>query len=289
MAVPCPTPDKSRYATREAADSAATRVGFAYSVELRAYPCACTWYHLTSSKDMTDPTQGVTADTAYVQYVSALPDIDFREIAAQDATNKSKPEDSYALRHRINLNRWNNVLGQLINEAENRIGLRRGDRSLAAHDWRKRTVAYRNALVLRRTECKKLRAEMHEWMIRNNESRLMEAKKAAAMGVTPAELRAQAGEVAIDRLINAHGKEFALYLAEAYFELKLPLRDRITRYLSPEQITQYTVPEEEIYVPPQSQPESRALAEPAPGAGGSLVAHHGVADHSGLRDDASSG
>jgi len=225
----CPTPTKSRYATGEAARRAATRVGFTYSIELRAYECACTWFHLTS-QPVPQHTL-VTADTARIQYVSALPDLHFREIVALDAQNKADPMDAAALRSRINLKRWSTFLGQLLNDIEMQIGERRHRTDLENHDWRKRALGYRTTLMSRKVECQKLRAEAHEQTMRNNDSRLLEAQRAAAAGATVKELRTAAGEVAVDRLIDAHGTEFCRYLAEAYAELGITLPDRVKRHL----------------------------------------------------------
>ena len=223
----CPTPKKARYATRGAADGAATRVGFTYSVTLRVYECVCTWFHLTSQPA---PVVAV-ADTARIQYISALPDLHFREIVALDAQSKAVPVDSAALRARINLKRWNDFLGQLIKDIESQMGERRHEKSLEAYDWRKRALGYRTTLISRRTECQKLRADAHEQTMRNNDSRLLDAQRAAAAGATVQELRAAAGEVAVDRLIDAHGVEFSGYLAEAYQALGISLPDRVQKHL----------------------------------------------------------
>lgn len=43
----CPTPEKHRYATREAAAVAAERCVIPFGRVLNAYDCRCGWVHLT--------------------------------------------------------------------------------------------------------------------------------------------------------------------------------------------------------------------------------------------------
>lgn len=283
MAIECPTPQKGRYATREVASQAATRYGFMYETTLRSYECACTWYHLTTGA-APDPLDMDAADQAHIQYVAALPDAPLREIVEQDARGIARPADAAALRNEMNLTRWKEMIGQLLNQVETRISARRKDPSLEAHDWRKRALVYRNVLIQRKNECKQLRAEAHADMIRKHDSRLREAKRLKVTGADIKVLRGQAGEVAIDRLINAHGVEFSNYLADAYKELGLELPDRVKRHLDlpdSEETADYMKDDDIHGLPGFPRRES---AEPAPGSGGYVAQSDRVADDAGVRD-----
>lgn len=231
MSVPCPHPTKTRYATRATADNAANRVSFQAGVALRPYECPCTWWHLTKSaaEILPDPADASTAD---VQRLASLPDIDFREIVATDARGEGNPVDRAALRNRINLTRWKKHLGQLNQDLEQQLAERRGDKSLTTHDWRKRAFGYRAAIALRASECRRLKAEAHADMTRNQGFRKHDIEIAMAAGATIQELRRQAGDIAIHRLIEAHSPEFNGYLAETYADLGLSLPERIQRRLA---------------------------------------------------------
>lgn len=159
MTTVCPTPQKTgRYTTETAAQLAAWAVSAREGVEFSHYECVCTWWHLTrGAPDLKiDVTMASAQDIAYVQ---ALPDIDFRSIVAQDARQKGRLGHRAALRHQTSQVRWRGQLGILINEVENDLNRRTGDASLATHDWMKRATGFRDALLLRLTECKRLRAE----------------------------------------------------------------------------------------------------------------------------------
>lgn len=43
----CPTPGKTAYATRQAADQAAARSPLKVGIQLASYACPCGWHHLT--------------------------------------------------------------------------------------------------------------------------------------------------------------------------------------------------------------------------------------------------
>lgn len=229
MTATCPTPGKSRYATSTAADQAAHRAGLSLGIPLRAYECACSWWHITKSP--APEHANIQPTTAAIQYLAALPDIDFREIVALEARGQGEPVHNAALRDVALVRRWRKSLGQLMNDIDQQLADRRHDRSLSSHDWRKRAVTYRNTLTLRTTECRRQLAELQEYMARTKQSRLMDAQIAAAAGTTAAELRRMAGEVAVERLINAHGQEFSGYLAEAFKELGLNVPARVQRHL----------------------------------------------------------
>ncbi|MFD8771373.1 hypothetical protein [Streptomyces sp. NPDC059916] len=225
----CPNPTKSRYATREAAESAARRVALRIEAPLAPYECPCSWWHLTKGTPE-QPIDPATAPRYDIEHLASLPDIDFREIVARDVTGEGDPGQRAALRHSRNVLRWKRQLGQLIADIEGQLKDRRGDKSLAGHDWAKRAVGRRDALVVRLNEAKRLRAADHARITVNQERHRQDVETAAAAGMTVKELRAAAGEIAIQRLIAAHNGEFDEYLAEEYAALGITLPERIERY-----------------------------------------------------------
>ncbi|MFD7661316.1 hypothetical protein [Streptomyces sp. NPDC059788] len=225
----CPKPTKSRYATRTAAETAARRVAVRSNLLLSPYECVCTWWHLTKSA----PEQPVDVSAAQIrdiEHLASLPDIDFREVVAADSAGDGELGRRAALRHRRNQIRWKKHLGQLIANVDAQLHERRGDRTLAAHDWARRATAHRNALQLRLTECKRLRAAGHAEEMARSDAYRRDREVAAAAGASVKELRALAGEAAIKRLIASHNAEFNEYLAEEYAHLGISLPARIEHY-----------------------------------------------------------
>lgn len=221
----CPNPTKKRYATRAAAENAATRAYLRFDTQQRPYECVCAWWHLTSKAGEELPT-AEDADRLAIERLASIPDIDFRDVAAADAGGEGDPGERAALRHPHNLKRWQKILGQLASDVERQLRERRGDQSLEGHDWRKRIVGYRDNLLLRASECRRLRSEAHLELMKRGDSRRRDAETAAAMGATPKELRMQAGELAVERLIREHRDEFNGYLREEYRAFGLEIPDR---------------------------------------------------------------
>lgn len=228
--IACPNPTKARYATRAAAENAATRATYRIEAPLRPYECVCTWWHLTKNQPEPAPRAD---DAAYLdlERLLSIPDIDFREIVAADARGEGDPGSRAGLRHRRILPRWRKMLGQLIADVNGQLSERSGDKSLEAHDWRKRAVGYRDSLMLRISECRRLRSEAHLELMARHDQRRAEAERAAASGASVKELRRHAGEIAIDRLIKEHRAEFDGYLAEEYEALGLQLPDRVAKWV----------------------------------------------------------
>lgn len=228
----CPTPTKARYATREAADKAAATSEAVHGRTLRPYECVCTWWHLTRSAAGDARPDAADATEADIQRLTLLPDIDFREIVALDASGKGSPEDGAALRHPRVLLRWRRALGQLINELDTRLSSSRGDKTSAAKTWRIRAAGYRASLELRIAEAQRLRAEA---AAKGGESAVEAGRRSAdaarAAGCSVSELRSRAGDVAIRRLIEAHPEEWGRLLSEEFLRLGLEVPDRVARHL----------------------------------------------------------
>ncbi|MEV6833538.1 hypothetical protein AB0N17_03240 [Streptomyces sp. NPDC051133] len=221
----CPTPTKMRYATKAAAEAAAARAVVRTDTTLRPYECPCTWWHLSSKPGEEIPEPDLT-DQVTIERLVSIPDSDFREIVVADTRGDGLLEERAALRHPRALNRWRDHLGELTRDIEQQLADRRTDKTLITVDWRKRATAYRDTLVTRATECRRRRSEAHVALMRRHDVKRLDQAVAAALGKTARELRAEAGEVAVDQLITAHRDEFEQYLVDAYQALGLQIPER---------------------------------------------------------------
>lgn len=254
---PCPTDQKKRYATQEAASNAAHRSQISLDTPLYPYICVCTWYHLTKQRPDTIPANAI-ADPDDIYRLQLQSDTTFRETVATEARSNLARNDRIALRHPGNLLRWNRTLKELRADINSQLTERAHERSLEAHDWRKRAERYRDALTLRLQECRDLRANhlattrpqltaaeqasttVQQLAAASNtarrEARAQELDRQLDSYGIPAhatkELRRQAGEAAIKRLIDAHGLEFTQYLAEECAVLGAPIPNRVRRHLT---------------------------------------------------------
>lgn len=257
----CPNPQKKRYATRKAAEDGARRSQVAIEEPLYPYICVCTWWHCSKQPSDAVPADAVP-DPDDIHRLELQSDTAFRETVALEARGQLAMEDRIALRHTSLLLRWNRFLKELRAEINQELNSRRHDTNLLTHDWRKRTENYRDRLTLRLQENRDLRAreleqarEQREAVkaanlagqegIQQRAAVSNAARRAArdeetdrqldAYGVpwhADKELRRQAGEKAIKRLIDAHGLEFSEYLAEECAVLGAPLPKRVLKYLA---------------------------------------------------------
>jgi hypothetical protein len=208
-----------------------------------------------------DKKRYATADTQDVLRLQLQSDNAFRDTVATEAQGKGELPDRLALRHPGILLRWNRALKDLRADLNKQLTNRAGDKTLTAHDWRKRAFAYRDSLTLRINECRDLRAATHQAAAqrhagqstsRDDQMRFEEqaaAAKAARREARDAlldqqldrcnvprlrqkELRRIAGENAIQLLIDAHGIEFSRYLAEECDRLGAELPGRVRKYLT---------------------------------------------------------
>lgn len=257
----CPTPLKKRYATREAAHSAARGVQLAIPTPLHPYTCVCTWWHLGRQPSDHVPADA-TPDPDDIARLELLSDTSFRELVSLEARGQLPMHDRIALRHTSLLLRWQRTLKELRADINLQLNNRKRDTTLLAHDWRKRAEGYRDSLTLRLQECRDLRATALDKTMQQREAdkaanvqartdiqQLAAASNAARRDAraeqldqrldhygVPAhhnkELRRQAGENAIQRLIDAHGTEFAHYLAEECAVLGATIPNRVRRHLT---------------------------------------------------------
>lgn len=257
----CPTPLKKRYATREAAHSAARGVQLAIPAPLYPYTCVCTWWHLSRQPSDTVPTDA-TPDPADVARLELLSDTGFRELVSLEARGRLPMHDRIAVRHPSLLLRWQRALKELRADINVQLNERKQDTTLLTHDWRKRAEGYRDSLTLRIQECRDLRAaDMEKTKAQREADKAANllaradtqqqaaesnrARREARNGQldqrlddygVPAhrnkELRRQAGENAIQRLIDAHGPEFTRYLAEECAVLGATIPNRVRKHLT---------------------------------------------------------
>lgn len=229
MTTACPTPTKTRYATKRAAEDAVAHVHLRSGDQLHIYECACTWWHLTKKPAAVIP-EPDPDDQLSLERLVSMPDSDFREIVAADIRGEGATQDRAALRHPRNLKRWRRQLGELIVDIEQQLGARRDERTPEAEAWRQRGTDYRAALIARATECRRRRSEAHIDLMRRDESRRLDHARALAVGATRKELRAEAGERAVERLIEAHRDEFEQYLVDEFQIFGLQIPDRFARW-----------------------------------------------------------
>jgi hypothetical protein len=257
----CPTPQKKRYATSEAADHAAHRSQIAINAPLHPYICICTWWHLSKQPSNQVPADAI-ADPDNIHRLELYSDTTFRETVSNEARDRLPMPDRIALRHTSLLLRWHRTLKELRADINQELNNRAHDTSLETYDWRKRAEGYRDALTLRLNECRDLRARDLEYtrqqreadQARNVDAQQSIQQRAAASNLArraaraeetdrqldsygiarhaDKELRRQAGERAIKRLIDAHGTEFSQYLAEECAVLGAPVPNRVRKYLT---------------------------------------------------------
>lgn len=158
----CPTPWKTQFATVSAAGRTIRR----FVHHLRTYPCVCGWLHLTSK--VIEPASSLPV----TDQVAALGDVEFATLAVQDVQQAVTPVQAGALRAPVNVDRWLCALTQLLTGLEVQFENRAADLSPEAEAWRKRSTAFRSAVLERIGEASGLVREI----------RLAEAAEPAGRG-----------------------------------------------------------------------------------------------------------
>lgn len=246
MTITCPTPDKSRYATNQAADNAASRVQIPIGQHLRPYECPCGWWHLTSQPGPATPND----DT--VQTVAGLDTPAFEDLVRRDLRGHATPHEAGALRHPAIAARWEAVLLLLRVDLEGQFARRKEDRSNEARDWRRRATIVRATLAIRRKEARGARhraghgqhslptaeqeanAQLNADRRAARDRHLDDIVGAVRTRAEEKELLRIAGEHAIKRLIDAHGAEFTSYLAEECQRIGVEPPKRVRKHLEQE-------------------------------------------------------
>lgn len=209
----CPTPAKARYATREAAITAALRQRLARDKLLHPYQCepTCSWWHLTSSAPV-----ALTPDD--VAAVANLDPTEFRQLVIHEAQGRAPRVHALALRDRSLLHHWILEIKAVQRELQRQMERRARFQDERSQQWRAETTTLQGALGARRQEAAALIARPGPVSPEVSQRR------------SQGELREQAGDIAIKRLTDAHRAEFTRYLVEEFARVGAEVPKRIRRY-----------------------------------------------------------
>lgn len=156
MPARCPTPEKLRFATAEAATRFAARRALGVGRLLTPYACddgaggGCGWVHLTSTEPVP---AGAAADPALVNELRHATPALFRAVVEADATSHLAMPRRIALRHPRLYGRWTRVLRELADRLDGQIA-----QAPAGSDWATRARVYRHHLDQRLAEA----AQLHD-------------------------------------------------------------------------------------------------------------------------------
>lgn len=144
----CPTPAKTRYATRENAQSRAhywSTMGDQKNYQI--YRCPCGWYHLTSTG--IKPPVNVPVVATAEEMLGLSPD-DFRDVVAWDVKGRVDETTAEVLRDDSVLERWRAELKILWTESQTELLKARDD------NHRKNILIFQNYVAVRRQEARNL-------------------------------------------------------------------------------------------------------------------------------------
>jgi hypothetical protein len=154
-------------------------------------------------------------------WIRTLPVDEFRAIVAQDVRGEADAEAAEALRHPSVLYQWLAALKWLLMDLNTLHAARRGFPEY--DEWRRSAAGFQSKVIARRAEGRRL------------------VQQAASEGAKEAsrlerQRRGEIGELAIQRLIDAHQDEFTGYLLDEYTRAGLEPPDRVLRYARPDQL-----------------------------------------------------
>jgi hypothetical protein len=145
----CPTPEKLRFATAEAAAKFAVRRSLGVGKLLTPYACdGCDWVHLTSAEPVP---AGTTADPAIVNELRHAGVEAFRAVVEADTAGYLLMPRRIALRHPRLHGRWVRALRELAATVDRQIA-----GAPAGSDWARRAAVYRHHLGERLAEANQL-------------------------------------------------------------------------------------------------------------------------------------
>lgn len=192
----------------EAAKQEVETASFVLDKTLYPYDtCPCGWIHLTSKK--TRVNQSVLDGPA-----SAHPE--FAQTVRSDVKSECSEDDSRKLRQPENLTRWRQELVIFRSELMQQFGIRKRDKSPEMAGWRSKMERVLYSINVRLGEARAL----------INEQRLIAEQRRKEQR----QLREDAGERAVDRLIKAHQAEFTRYLLEECGAAGAEVPRRIARH-----------------------------------------------------------
>ncbi|MGP4115298.1 hypothetical protein ACTWP5_30925 [Streptomyces sp. 4N509B] len=167
-----------------------------------------------------------------VTALAEMPEETFRGIVMAEAKSQADPITSLALRHPDLRVRWLKAIKAHITELDRQFAQRKDDP--ATNEWRRRANTVRGSLLNRKYEAEAANPR-NRHIGETPEQRERRLDESAA----ERRRRGEIGELAIQRLREAHPDEFDAYLAEEYhkagIELPSPLARRIASRLDPQQ------------------------------------------------------
>lgn len=165
-------------------------------------------------RDLLDADRDNLLDVA--DWLAAMPQENFDRHVQNDLAGLLDPVAHDALRHPRNLEQWRDCLHVISSDVQAQLA-DPARRTPKHADWRRRALAFQSLVLHRRAEADEL---------------LRRARAAkSATDAANADARRKAGERAVQRLKDAHNREFAVYLAEEYAADGISLPDRLYRHL----------------------------------------------------------
>jgi hypothetical protein len=151
-----------------------------------------------------EDTVTMTTDVDQVAaWLAAMDEEQFRGITGEDAHGRLDSEASKGLRHPKVRRRWYGMLRILLADVNAQLAGKSGDRSEETEAWRRKALHWQIGLMERRSEARRLCTE-RTFVSAESREESRRARRA----------RGEAGNVAVQRLIDAHREEFEQLLAE---------------------------------------------------------------------------
>lgn len=190
----CLTPEKKAFPSREAAIVGAHAIGKGH---LSPYLCSCGQWHLTSRRNTADE-----VPEKLVQILADSSDGEFTALVRAEIHGKATPEEATALRSPELLHRWASALKAIAGDMQAKMEAAAHRDDHTTRRWRQQHQRRILEVAARRKEARHLLTQAGRERRQNHagQGRRLEAR--------------EAGQRAIDRLIEAHREEFQTYLAE---------------------------------------------------------------------------
>lgn len=171
--IDCPTPDKKKFATRQAAEAWGSIAG----IRLTPYQCQCGMLHLTMR-----PGPALTATDQQIEKLTSMTDEDFAHLVQNELRGKSTPEDAAALRSRDVVVRWDQALSKIYLDLEATLTAKKGRNDPNTKQWRASIVRRQGFIHARRLEIKNIKAQRKSLTpdFKSREERLTHLASAAA-------------------------------------------------------------------------------------------------------------
>lgn len=227
----CPTPDKEKYATLEAARLVLRNLGHTRGRDLEAYDtCFCGWIHLATKRERTGP----EAQPLSVDDIIGLDSNAFNKVLRDEVCGLAHPDTAKALRNPRVVRMWRNGLRLFQKDLNIQKASKHGDRTPDTEMWLRRVDRVTMAVHNRMAEAKHIERQHIEQKEQENraaiDSMMVTLPTDGALDLRA--LRMVAGELAIEKLKRAHSEEFQYRIAIEYKRLNLPLSKKMETALS---------------------------------------------------------